>query len=114
MSAPLRAICLFGHFYQPPREHPWLGVVGPDFSAAPDHDWNARITRECYGPMAGARVLDGRGRLRDLVNVYQGLSFDVGPTLTSWLAAQVPEVLGALRAADAAALAHTGHGSAWA
>src|SRR5437764_5294 len=52
---PVRALCLHGHFYQPPREHPWLGVVGPEASAAPDRDWNTRITRECYAPNAQAR-----------------------------------------------------------
>ena len=59
----MRALCLHGHFYQPPREHPWLGVVEPEVSAAPARDWNTRITTECYAPNAAARVLDAHGRL---------------------------------------------------
>src|SRR5581483_3475327 len=61
-SRPPRAICLHGHYYQPPREDPWLGVVEPEPSAAPDRDWNTRITRECYVPCAAARILDARRR----------------------------------------------------
>ena len=109
---PVRALCLHGHFYQPPREHPWLGVVGPEASAAPDRDWNTRITRECYAPNAEARVLDGTGRLCALVNCYEWTSFDFGPTLLSWLAPHAPEVFAALRRADVASHARTGHGSA--
>ena len=111
---PVRALCLHGHFYQPTREHPWLGVVGPEASAAPDRDWNTRITRECYAPNAEARVLDGTGRLCALVNCYEWTSFDFGPTLLSWLAPHAPEVFAALRRADVASHARTGHGNAWA
>ena len=110
----IRFICIHGHFYQPPREHPWLGVVGPEASAAPDRDWNTRITRECYAPNAEARVLDGAGRLCDLVNCYEWTSFDFGPTLLSWLEPHAPEVFAALRRADVASQARTGHGNAWA
>jgi hypothetical protein len=110
----VRALCLHGHFYQPPREHPWLGVVEPEPSAAPHRDWNARIAAECYAPNAAARVLDGAGRLAAVVNTYEWTSFDFGPTLLAWLAPHAPEVLAALRRADAASLARTGHGNAWA
>ncbi|MFN8545740.1 MAG: DUF3536 domain-containing protein [Candidatus Binatia bacterium] len=110
----MRAICVHGHFYQPPREHPWLGVVGPEASAAPDRDWNARITRECYAPCASARLLDAGGRLADLVNVYEWTSFDFGPTLLNWLAPSMPELMGSLRAADTAGRLRTGYGNAWA
>jgi len=109
-----RALCLHGHFYQPPRQHPWLGVVEPEPSAAPDRDWNTRITRECYAPVASARIMDTVGRLRAVVNGYEWLSFDFGPTLLAWLAPQAPEVMAALRRADAASRARTGHGNAWA
>jgi alpha-amylase/alpha-mannosidase (GH57 family) len=109
-----RALCLHGHFYQPPRQHPWLGVVEPEPSAAPDRDWNTRITRECYAPMATARILDAAARLRAVVNAYEWLSFDFGPTLLSWLAPHAPEVMAALRRADASSRARTGHGNAWA
>jgi len=110
----VRALCLHGHFYQPPREHPWLGVIEPEASAAPHRDWNARVTAECYAPNAAARVLDGAGRLAALVNNYEWTSFDFGPTLLAWLAPHAPDVLAALRRADAASIARTGRGNAWA
>jgi alpha-amylase/alpha-mannosidase (GH57 family) len=109
-----RALCLHGHFYQPPREHPWIGLVEPEPSALPYRDWNARITAECYAPNAAARVLDERGRLVDLVNTYEWTSFNFGPTLLAWLAPNAPDVLAALRRADAASRGRTGHGNAWA
>ncbi|HYR96005.1 MAG TPA: DUF3536 domain-containing protein [Candidatus Binatus sp.] len=110
----MRALCLHGHFYQPPREHPWLGVVEPERSAAPYRDWNTRITAECYAPNAAARILDSTGRLRALVNNYEWTSFNFGPTLLAWLAPHAPDVLTALRAADAVSRTRTGHGNAWA
>jgi alpha-amylase/alpha-mannosidase (GH57 family) len=109
----VRALVLHGHFYQPPREHPWLGVVEPERSAAPHRDWNTRITAECYRPNAAARVLDG-GRLRAVVSNYEWTSFNFGPTLLAWLATQAPDVVEALRAADAASRRRTGWGNAWA
>jgi len=110
----LRALCLHGHFYQPPREHPWLGVVEPEATAAPARDWNTRITAECYAPNAAARVLDAHGRLSDLVNTYAWTGFDFGPTLLNWLAPQAPAVLEAIRQADVTSRGRTGHGNAWA
>jgi alpha-amylase/alpha-mannosidase (GH57 family) len=110
----VRALCLHGHFYQPPREHPWLGVVEPEPSAAPHRDWNVRITSECYRPNAAARVLDEHGRLAALVDNYAFTSFNFGPTLLAWLATHAPDVIAALRRADAAAVARTGRGNAWA
>jgi alpha-amylase/alpha-mannosidase (GH57 family) len=86
----MRAVCIHGHFYQPPRENPWVGVVGRQRSARPFHDWNERITVECYAPNAEARVLDADVSRR--VSNYRQLSFDVGPTLHEWLAVYAPEV----------------------
>jgi len=86
----MRAVCIHGHFYQPPRENPWIGVVGRQRSARPFHDWNERITAECYAPNAEARVLDAAGSRR--VSNYRQLSFDIGPTLHEWLAVYAPEV----------------------
>jgi alpha-amylase/alpha-mannosidase (GH57 family) len=86
----MRAVCIHGHFYQPPRENPWVGVVGRQRSARPFHDWNERITAECYAPNAEARVLEAAGSRR--VSNYRQLSFDVGPTLHEWLAVYAPEV----------------------
>ena len=57
MSFP-RYICIHGHFYQPPRENPWIDVIEVQDSAAPYHDWNERITRECYAPNTRSRLVD--------------------------------------------------------
>ncbi len=114
MPSDVSFLALHGHFYQPPREDPWRGVVPAEPSAAPYHDWNARITAECYAPHAAARVLDARGGVRAEVNVYEWTSFDFGPTLLAWLAPHAPAVMAALRHADAASRARTGHGNAWA
>src|SRR5690242_1477863 len=83
MSLP-RYLCIHGHFYQPPRENPWLDMVEVQDSAAPDHDWNERITRECYGPNTRSRLLDDRGKIISLSNNYAWISFNFGPTLLSW------------------------------
>ena len=79
------AFVLHGHFYQPPRENPWTEVVPREPSAAPYHDWNERITAECYRPNGWARILDDQGRIVAIVDNYERLSFNVGPTLLSWL-----------------------------
>ncbi len=107
-----RYACVHGHFYQPPRENPWTGQVERQPSAGADHDWNARIARECYGPNAEARVVDGQGRLSDLVDNYAFMSFDFGPTLLSWLERERPAIHAAVVAADAASVKRLGHGSA--
>ena len=91
MAEPVRLV-VHGHFYQPPRENPWTEEVPVEPSAAPFHDWNERITAECYRPNGWARVVDDHGRVRDVVNNYRHLSFNVGPTLLSWLDAHHPEV----------------------
>ena len=110
----MRAVCIHGHYYQPPREHPWLGVVEPEPSAAPDSDWNVRILRECYAPNAAARLLDAHGRLRGLVSNYAWTSFNVGPTLDAWFVQHAPALIADLVRADRESLARTGHGNAWA
>ena len=105
-------VVIHGHFYQPPRENPWTGRIERQESAAPFHDWNARITDECYRPNASSRVLDENGHIQDIVNNYERISFNVGPTLLSWLAAEAPDVVTALQAADRRSLARLGHGNA--
>ncbi|OGB92431.1 MAG: hypothetical protein A3H39_17860 [candidate division NC10 bacterium RIFCSPLOWO2_02_FULL_66_22] len=105
-------LVIHGHFYQPPRENPWTGEIERQESAAPFHDWNARIVAECYESNARSRVLDGNGRILDIVNNYERTSFNVGPTLLSWLIATVPDVWQALLAADRASQARLGHGNA--
>lgn len=105
-------LVIHGHFYQPPRENPWTGAVERQESAAPFHDWNARIADECYAPNARSRVLDRQGRIQDVVNNYERLSFNVGPTLLSWMAEQAPAIVEALRSADRASQARLHHGNA--
>jgi hypothetical protein len=110
-----RWVCAHGHFYQPPRENPWLDAVEPQPSAAPYPDWNQRITAECYRPNASARIQDGRGHVVGIVDNYARMSFDVGPTLLTWLAREAPDVHAALVAADVASRARFGgHGAAMA
>ncbi len=110
---PERYICIHGHFYQPPRENPWLEAVEIQDSAYPYHDWNARITAECYGPNAASRILDEQGRIVRIVNNYSKISFNFGPTLLSWLADKSPDVYEAILAADKMSQAlYSGHGSA--
>ena len=108
-----RYICIHGHFYQPPRENPWLDVVEVQDSAAPYHDWNERITRECYAPNTRSRLLDDRGRIINLLNNYAWMSFNFGPTLLSWLEGKAPDVLGGIVEADRVSAARRGgHGNA--
>lgn len=95
------AFVLHGHFYQPPRENPWTEVVPRETSASPFHDWNQRITHECYRPNGWARILDEAGRIVAIVDNYEHLSFDVGPTLLSWLEDQAPETYERILTADA-------------
>jgi alpha-amylase/alpha-mannosidase (GH57 family) len=108
-----RYICIHGHFYQPPRENPWLEAIELQDSAAPYHDWNERITQECYAPNAVARILDEQSMIVKLVNNYAKISFNFGPTLLSWLEANAPEVYGAILQADRQSRENfSGHGSA--
>ena len=80
-----RYVCIHGHFYQPPRENPWLETVELQESAAPWHDWNARISAECYSRNAASRILNDRGDIRKICNNYSRMSFNIGPTLLTWL-----------------------------
>lgn len=110
---PNHFICIHGHFYQPPRENPWLEDVEVEDSAAPYHDWNERITGECYAPNAVSRVLDGDGKIIELVSNYEKMSFNFGPTLLSWLQRHRGEVYKQIINADVISRsAHAGHGNA--
>jgi hypothetical protein len=107
------AVCIHGHFYQPPRENPWLGEVGVQRSAAPYHDWNERVTAECYAPNTAARILDDDGLIEELVNTCSRISFTAAPTLFSWLERHRPDIYGAILDADRASRErYGGHGSA--
>lgn len=106
-------ICIHGHFYQPPRENPWLEEIEFQDSAYPYHDWNERITAECYAPNASSRILDAEGKIIDIVNIYSKISFDFGPTLLSWLERHKPDVYGSILKADQLSMSRfSGHGSA--
>jgi alpha-amylase/alpha-mannosidase (GH57 family) len=106
-------ICIHAHFYQPPRENPWLETIEYQDSAYPYHDWNERITAECYQPNAVSRILDGDGRIDQIVNNYSRISFNFGPTLLSWLASEDPEIYGLILEADRESRDRfSGHGSA--
>jgi alpha-amylase/alpha-mannosidase (GH57 family) len=109
----MRYLCIHGHFYQPPRENPFLEAVELQDSAYPYHDWNERVTAECYAPNATSRILDGEQRIIELVNNYAQISFNFGPTLLSWIEQKAPKVYEALRAADKTSRErYSGHGSA--
>jgi alpha-amylase/alpha-mannosidase (GH57 family) len=109
----MRYVCVHGHFYQPPRENPSLEAIELQDSAYPYHDWNERITAECYAPNATSRILDHEQRIIKLVNNYGMMSFNFGPTLLSWLEAKAPRVYAALQEADQLSChKFGGHGSA--
>jgi alpha-amylase/alpha-mannosidase (GH57 family) len=108
-------ICIHGHFYQPPRENPWLEEVEFQESALPYHDWNERITAECYAPNAVSRIMDPQWRIIGLINNYSKISFNFGPTLLSWLQKHNQTVYQAILTADKESMKNfSGHGSAMA
>lgn len=110
-----RYICIHGHFYQPPRENPWLDEVEVQDSAYPYHDWNERITVECYARNASSRILDENRKIIDIVNNYSRMSFNFGPTLLSWMERRDPESYREVIAADKLSQKlFNGHGSAMA
>ena len=109
----MKYLCIHGHFYQPPRENAWLDEIEIQESAAPFHDWNARICAECYAPNTLARVLNDKQQLTDLINNYARISFNFGPTLLSWMEKKEPEVYRAILEADKQSQQNfSGHGSA--
>src|SRR5512142_3131798 len=96
-----RYICIHCHFYQPPRENPWLEAAELQDSAYPYHDWNERVAAECYAPNAAARILNG-GVIEQIVSNYAKISFNFGPTLLAWMKEKLPEIHEAIAAADRA------------
>jgi len=108
-----RYICVHGHFYQPPRENPWLEAIEVQDSAYPYHDWNERVSAECYAPNAASHILDPQGRIVDIVNNYAKISFNFGPTLLAWLKEKAPGVYESILLADRESRERfSGHGSA--
>ena len=78
-------VSVHGHFYQPPRENPYLGIIERQPSAQPFSNWNQRIYSECYRPNAFARIFNNEGEVLGIINNYEYLSFNIGATLMSWL-----------------------------
>lgn len=108
-----RYVCIHGHFYQPPRENPWLEAIELQDSAYPYHDWNARVTAECYAPNATSRILDEKNRIVQMVNNYAKMSFNFGPTLLAWMEKKAANTYQAILEADQESQEHfSGHGSA--
>jgi alpha-amylase/alpha-mannosidase (GH57 family) len=108
-----RYVCIHGHFYQPPRENPWLEDVELQDSAYPFHDWNMRINEECYRQNAASRILGPDRKIIDIVNNYSNMSFNFGPTLLSWLESHAPDVYELILEADKKSMEQfSGHGSA--
>jgi len=110
-----RFVTIHGHFYQPPRENAWLEEIEVQDSAAPYHDWNERVSAECYAPNTAARILGAEDRIVAIVNNYASISFDAGPTLLAWMERAAPDVYRAVLEADRAARDRfRGHGGAMA
>lgn len=108
-----RYVCIHGHFYQPPRENAWLETIEMQDSAYPYHDWNERVTAECYAPNTASRILDNEGFITLIVNNYEKISFNFGPTLLAWMEANNPDTYKAILEADRRSLnTYSGHGSA--
>lgn len=108
-----RYICIHGHFYQPPRENPWLEAIEIQDSVYPYHDWNEKITVECYAPNSASRNLDGESRILDIVSNYSRISFNFGPTLLSWIEKNSPETYQAILDSDKQSIEwRSGHGNA--
>ncbi len=113
MENPNHFICIHCHFYQPPRENPWLEEIEFQDSAYPFHDWNERISSECYEPNGLSRIMDREGWVTRLVNNYSKISFNFGPTLLSWLEHKDPTVYEAVLEGDRLSRErYGGHGSA--
>ena len=113
MENPKAFLTIHGHFYQPPRENPWLEAIELQDSALPFHDWNERINKECYNPNSVSKIVDSRNRILDVVNNYEYISFNFGPTLLSWMEIYAPLTYERIIKADIESIAeHNGHGNA--
>lgn len=106
-------LAIHGHFYQPPRENPWLEAIELQDSALPCHDWNERVCTECYTPNSVSRIVDNRNKILDIVNNYAKMSFNFGPTLLSWMETYAPLTYERIIKADIDSISeHDGHGNA--
>jgi len=108
-----RFLCIHGHFYQPPRENPWLDELEVQDSSRPYHDWNQKILAECYAPNAAARIVDDKNRILKISNNYRQISFNFGPTLLSWMERHATDVYQSILEADESSQKErNGHGNA--
>jgi hypothetical protein len=107
-----RSVVIHAHFYQPPRDNPWLDEIEAEPGAAPFHDWNQRIDRECYRAVVAARVMGAHGRIAHVLNTLEWMSFNVGPTLFEWMERHAPDTYAQMLSADRASLKRLGHGNA--
>ena len=115
MAEKEKFLTIHGHFYQPPRENPWLEAIELQDSALPFHDWNERITKECYNPNSVSKIVDNRNRILDVVNNYSLMSFNFGPTLLSWMEQYAPLTYERIIKADIESIdLNDGHGNAMA
>lgn len=115
MAASKRYVCIHGHFYQPPRENPWLETVETQDSAAPYHDWNERVCAECYAPNGAARIVNVENQITHILNNYGHISFNFGPTLLSWLKENAPRTYRMILDGEAQSrVKYDGHSSAMA
>ncbi len=106
-------LTIHGHFYQPPRENPWLETIEIQDSAFPYHDWNERVTAECYTPNSVSKIVTQENRIMDIVNNYEYISFNIGPTLLSWMEKNTPYTYQRIIQADIESIsANNGHGNA--
>jgi hypothetical protein len=112
MSQPGKHLAIHGHFYQPPREDPWMDAIFPEGSAAPSLHWNERICAESYAPLAFARRLDGQGRIIEIMNCYEYMSFNFGPTLLTWMERHAEDVYDRVLEGDRKSMERLGHGNA--
>jgi hypothetical protein len=94
-----RFLCLHGHFYQPPREDPFTGQVPAEPGAHPYANFNEKVTAECYRPNAEA-------------GNFEYISFDLGPTLATWMERHAPDVYSRIIEADRRNVQQTGYGNA--
>ncbi|MFW2331585.1 MAG: glycoside hydrolase, partial [Nitrospinota bacterium] len=106
-------LTIHGHFYQPPRANPWLNIIETQDSATPFHDWNERINRECYAPNSVARILDEAGLIKKIVNNFELISFNIGPTLLAWIEENDAKTYRRILEADKKSIDRfSGHGNA--
>lgn len=106
-------LAIHGHFYQPPRENPWLEAIELQPSALPCHDWNERVNNECYAPNSVSKVVNSKNQILKIVNNYENMSFNFGPTLLSWMETFAPHAYERIIKADIKSIElHSGHGNA--